>query len=349
MNHVIPLWHGNGSSTGESEYILDIIYSNNIITPKFQSMSEDRQFLIHGLSWLNAAIFTYFRCIVYKYIFKQFKMKQVTQVNILTMVVCFFQHLEVIWGLMTQVLFLWLGKDYTNLMTSWFCIINSIAVNWFWGYSVLGGLGIAIYRIMLIKHQVLVKDIIGRKTLTCIILCCQFLILAFFTVLIIVFDYLWNPLRPPCMYLTDRNTLESIDTYRQSSGNTPFLPYHTVLSVSRFVLCISFELAEIIIYIIFFHHMYKHDNNDRLRKLLGNEIINQRMERNAMSFASLFFSFLVEALFLTMMFISRIFLSNTSLFIVSLNLRKCTLSVIAIVEVLTSCELRPMLFKSAKI
>ena len=115
MNHVIPLWHGNGSSTGESEYILDIIYSNNIITPKFQSMSEDRQFLIHGLSWLNAAIFTYFRCIVYKYIFKQFKMKQVTQVNILTMVVCFFQHLEVIWGLMTQVLFLWLAKTILTL------------------------------------------------------------------------------------------------------------------------------------------------------------------------------------------------------------------------------------------
>ena len=98
MNHMISLWHGNGSSAEEGEFILDLIHSNSIITPKFVSMSEDRQFLIHGLSWLYAAIFTYFRCIVYKYIFKQFKMKQVTQVNILTMVVCFCQHLEVIWG-----------------------------------------------------------------------------------------------------------------------------------------------------------------------------------------------------------------------------------------------------------
>ena len=97
-----------------------------------------------------------------------------------------------------------------------------------------------------------------------------------------------------------------------------YIKHGWVNMTSRFVLFISFKLAEIIIYVIFFHHMYKHDKNDRLRKLLGNEVINQRIQRNAMSFVSLFFSFLVEAMFFTSMFISRMFLSNTSLFIVSL-------------------------------
>ena len=169
-NKTISLGHISLIGTESSECQLNVIKSENVIIPPFLLLPKTGQIIIFCLSWITAAVFTYFRLIVYKYLLKQFKMKEVTVVNVLTMIICCVQHLEVFWYLILQVILLWVGNEYYERITPWLCPIISNMVLIMWCHSVLGGLGIATYRIMLIKHQVLVKDVIGRKRLMCIIL-----------------------------------------------------------------------------------------------------------------------------------------------------------------------------------
>ena len=346
INHTISLGYITEVDTGYDKFQLNIIKSESIVTPQFLSLPKEVQIISSFLYLTNAAIFTYFRFIVYKYLFKQFKMKEVTVVNILTMITCLVQHLEIFWGVMNKLIMLWVGNGYSDLVMPWLCPINSKIGPIMWGYSVLGGLGIATYRILLIKHPVLVKDIIGRKRLMCIILFTELFILAFLVASVPMTNTYWDPVRPPCMYMVPGNILQFIDTYRQSIGMLPFLSYHRMHRIFIFSAYLAFTLSEIIVYVIFFHHIYKHDNNGRLRQLLGHEAIHARNKKNAMSFISLFFSFLVESFMIIFGCICRIFGTKENfLFIAPLFLRKFSFTAMAIVEVVTSSTLRQIMCK----
>ena len=338
-NETISLGHMSLIGTEGGEYQLNVIKSENVITPPFVLLSKTGQIIIHCFSWINALVFTYFRLIVYKYFFKQFKKKEVNSVNVLTMIVCFFQHLEVFWYLILQVILLWVGNEYSERITPWLCLINNNVILIMWCHSALGGLGIATYRIMLIKHDELVKDVIGRKRLMCIILSCEFFILICVVGSLSIRISYWDPIQPPCMYMVPVNMLETLDTYRQSIGNQPFLSYHKMHRISLAFFSIAATLSEVFIYVVFFHHMYKHDNNERLRKLLGNEVISERNRKNAISFLSLFFSFLVELFFLIIVYFFAIFEKKDNVGFI-LPIRTISLAAIAVVEAVTSCALR---------
>ena len=330
MNHTISLGLDSGRIHSESERKLILMDSNSVLIPE----NSDR--IGNAFALVNAAVFTYFRSKVYKYLLKQFRMKELTPINVLTLIVCLVQHLEVGWGLMYEVMMEWVHNGYENQIMPWFCMVSSHFLFSFWGYSALGGLGIAVYRIMLIKHHHLVHETIGRKWLLFIILFSEVLILSLSLAMMSLSDSLWQPIRPPCFHLAKISTLESIDAYNQTFENSSILYFHKIDKVFRGVLFLTPIIAEIFIYVVFFRHLYKHDNNESLKKLLGIEVVKERNMRNAMTFLSLFFSFLVETLFLILIIISQVSAFHHR---APMILRKVTLSAIAIVEVITSREL----------
>ena len=344
-NETISLGRIPSIGTETVECQLNLIKSENVVTPHFVSLSKKEQIMLHCFAWINAAVFTYFRLIVIKYLYKQFKMKEVTSVNILTMIIYLFQHLEVFWYITQQVMMLWVGNDYSEIIPPWYCSLNSNILLFMYIYSVLGGLGVATYRIMLIKHQVLVKDIIGRKRLMFIILSFEFFISMCLIGSFHINDTFWDPVQPPCMYRVPGNVLEFLDTYRQSIGHQSFLSYHNMNRISLLTVNLALTLSEVIIYVIFFHHIYKQDNTETLKKLLGNEVINERNRKNVMSFMSLFFSFLVESFFLIILYLSSNSETKETLFKYPFFVRNISLTAIAAVEVATSNVLRPIMLQ----
>ena len=332
MNRTIILGSNPGNITSDYDWKLTLRDLDSVLIP------EDGSFSNIGTAFaiVNWSIFTYFRGKVYKYLFKQFKMRELTSINVLTLIVCLVQHLEIVWGLPYEVMMTFVHGGYGNQIMPWFCMFSPHVLFFFWGYSSLGGLGIAIYRIMLIKHHHVVHEIIGRKSFMLIIIICQVLILSLSLGLLAASDSFWYPIRPPCFHLAELSTLDIIDVYNQSDGSLSTLEFHIMDKIIRGVLLLVPMIAEIAIYCIFFRHMYKHDNNEGLKKILEVEVVHERNRRNAMTFLSLFFSFLVETLFQILIIISQLTPFHYGL---PMALRKITLTAMAIVEVITSREL----------
>ena len=269
---------------------------------------------------------------------RQYKGKQLTPINVLTLIVCLIQQLEIGWLIFFHVIMIWNGDDQIIFDVVWFKMINFTTLAFMWCYSVLGGLGIAVYRIMLIKYHNVVYTIIGQKFLMYIILFCEFLIVVFtFAVLEIANSLYFVPIQPP-FYTTARiSSLDSMDVYNQALGNPPFLDIHILIKSSVFVFFILLTLVEITIYFVFFRHLYKHDNKESFKKMLGAKAIHERNAKNAMSFISLILSFIVEITFLILM---ALFSFAKNWFLTPIAVRKFTLTAIALVEVMTSKNLR---------
>ena len=225
MNCTISLGLDSGRITSERERMLTFIDKDSVLLPE----NSDRLGNVFAL--VNAAVFTYYRSKVYKYLLKQFRMKELTPINVLTLIVCLVQHLEVGWGLMYEVMMTWVHNGYENQIMPWFCMVSSHFLFSFWGYSALGGLGIAVYRIMLIKHHHLVHEKIGRKWLLFIISLSEVLILSLSLLMLSFSDSLWQPIRPPCFHLAEINTLKSIDAYNQTFGNLSIFNFHKMVKV----------------------------------------------------------------------------------------------------------------------
>ena len=339
MNNTISLGGYKGIGAAEWAIKLTKMQANSIIAPVVPSNDENLQLLILGLSCTNTAAFTYYRYKVYNYIHKRFKGKELTPVDFMTLTVCLIQHSELLWDLIMGVLMMSVTNGYldVNTVMPLFCPFVTHVTTFMWAHSVSGGLCIAIYRIMLIKHQHLVNYVIGKKCLLYIILFCGILFLGFFVVITTFLHSLWNPLRPPCFHLTGISVLESIDAYNQTFGNPPLSYSFVMTQISLVLLFLMLTFTEIIIYCNIFLHLYKHDNKENLKKLLGLEQINQRNMRNVMTLASSFFSFLAEMSFGILIIICLISSSN---YLVPIFLRNFTLTIMAIIEVKTSQNLK---------
>ena len=150
---------------------------------------------------------------------------------------------------------------------NWFCILLIYLYNFNHVYSCIGSLGVSIYRILLIKHHYWLKNIIGEKVVLNVILYGGLL---FTTACILIesfteYDKLIND---TCMLAPKLIILELLDEYEQSRGKQAILGYFVSVRIVLLFIMIFAVLSELVIYIVFFHHMYVHDNKEILRKLL---------------------------------------------------------------------------------
>jgi hypothetical protein len=92
--------------------------------------------------------------------------------------------------------------------------------------------------------------------------------------------------------------------------------------------------------------MYKHDNSQRLRRLLDASVIKRRNKQNALTFFSQFCSFAFEISVISVIFIAIWMGTSQNLLYLSLSvLKKISISGTAMVEVFTSSHLRKNLFR----
>ena len=132
---------------------------------------------------------------------------------------------------------------------------------------------------------------------------------------------------------------------------TPFCGFCQHLSPCYRSYCCCFccndcVVCTMVIYIIFFRIIYKHDNNENLKRFLEPDVIRGRNQRNGITFFGQFCSFVLQMITVIFYMIQVAFkTSENQLFDIFLMIRTTLFAGMAIIEVLTSKNLRSQLVR----
>ena len=318
---------------------IDILSAESVITPEFVSLPSFEQTTLCAFGWLNLAVFSYFRYIVYRHFWNQYKGQDLKHINVLTLFVCLLQHIFFVTFQTHHTLIVAYGIPFEDIIDStWACVPMRLIYSFEQRYSIIGSLGIAVYRILLIKHNDLVKNTFGPKNLVVIILSIGFVM----TVILSVpaFDLL-EPIRPKCMFIPKYNILQILDDYGQSIGLPHVNSLIIWIRVSSWLLLTLFSFFELSIYVGIFYFLYTHDNSEKLRRILDYQCIKARNKKNGVSFFAHFCSFVIELLLMigcvTALRFGR---SNNFVYPFLTTLKKICLTSMAVIEVVASSTLR---------
>ena len=146
-----------------------------------------------------------------------------------------------------------------------------------------------------------------------------------------------NGIISSCMLIPRDEMLDLLDEYVQSLGRPPlkenFELYIALLSLAGILITV----IEICIYTCFFHHLYKHQNSEKIIRLLDQETIKRRNKRNAVSFFGQFCSFCIEISLMIVILLVTANKQHTTLFFF---VKFTGFTLMATIDVLTSNLLR---------
>ena len=321
--------------------------------------SNYKLWMIFGLCWLIFGIASYFKQVFYSYIFDQYKQKQFKPIDLMSLLVAIIQHISILVMTIRFSLIFLFGTTMEHLDGGWFCSLSKILVRFDIVYLYIGGLGIAIYRLLLIKYGTWIELHVGKKTSLFTILSGGFIITISMVVILCSNDY-EKIMIGQCLHHPYTSLLQVLDSYGQSRGHFSVYSSWWITRIVFSLTAICSTTTEIVLYIIIFRFIYKKDNSEGLRRLLEPRCIRQRNKTNAITFFGQFCSFLVEFSYgMLLLRLSSKKLSfdeehsfdekhNFELPLQAFFIKLVGFTTISIVEVLTSSLLRQRLLKRKK-
>ena len=254
---------------------------------------------------LSLLVGCYFKSALYVYMYEKRKTLSERPINVLLLVQAIVQHL--ISTLMIIFYVFGLNSDTAiseHLGAEAWCNIVFHAGNYGFSYRVVGGLGIACYRLLYLFASDWVKYKIGSDILLYLTLSLSFTIP---TGLILGFatgngpasrkQAGWNL----CIGKSEelRNVLHEYSILR---GTT--IPEAEHIPKIMVLIALLFVVAELVSYVVFFGHYYLHDREMLRKKILKADEIKRRNQKNAITFLGQFWTFLTECIMLILIFIS---------------------------------------------
>ena len=335
-NKTVYLSYVNGEDIDLFDPSIDLEDIQQVIEPVLWNLPNYLQILISVTGWCLILIGSYFRLIVYKHLFKEYNAKQLTSINVLTIVYCFIQHSAVLSYQIYETLVVSYSGNLQNFAGYWFCNGVRFVFGYEMVYSIVGGFGMALYRILLIKYDQFIKYKIGENSLLWAILLSGLLFVLFVIIMFIVADDM-GFMSENCIMSPGSEVLDILGNYQRSSGFLPTYFYWKQFRSFLILAMSSITLSEIAIYISFFYHLYKHDNSPSIRSLLEPKVIKSRNKKNALTFFSQFCTFVFEISFLMLMVFAALVSHNSKeKFVIGILLKKTAFASISAVEVLTS-------------
>ena len=310
--------------------------------------------IVCGIAWCFILIASYFRYILYSYLCRKYREKQMTSIDVLILVHSIIQHLANI----SRILFftLLLSQDASAEYWDWkmdntgkfFCVLFKITIAFEHYYSCTGSLGIAIFRMMYIQFDTLIKDIIGASNLLKIILFGGLGLTGLFVYTLFLNDY-EHLLMEHCHMPANLYLLRILDEYEQGKGGLSIYEYFIYPRIAIGGILLLITISELVIYIIIFRFIYLQDNTEMLRALLEPQVIRKRNETNAITFFGQFCSFLFEvSVWMIFTFAMLVGKGSVLLLAVFSILRTIFFTCMTIIEVMTSSSLRSFLYEKLR-
>ena len=336
------------SVENRADFVIHIIRASDAMMDSILGIPKTSQWVLLGICWIIILIGSYFKYIVYKYLYLKHKLKDFKPINILILINAIIDHLTVLSLALTYTLVIITETSLKDLTGPWFCYPVTIMYRFGIFYAFGGELGIAVYRTFLVRFDIQVKYIIGEEKLFYGILCSGLCMAALFTVLVSITDY-ENLFSQTCTIIQPdkRQVLQLLDNYEQGLGRPSIYRYWRDVRIIIGGFLALTTTTQIIIYFIFFRHIYKHDNTERLRRLLGTDAITLRNRVNATTFFGEFCSFIFNLTFVLFIHLA-VWVGNNEngLVGIAVMVGGTTFSGQSVLKVFTSVPLRRTLFKA---
>ena len=245
---------------------------------------------------ISLIIGSFFKCITYSYVVlanKQNRGWMHRPINVLIVTSSIIHHITHIWMWIWYVVEMMSESSVSDAVGPYMCQVIQVIGLYGLGYLTVGSLGIAIYRVLYIRHEDVVKYVIGEKLLLFIIL---FLSLTVCGVLVFVYNLETNSHRfglNMCRGISGTHAQVLID-YEISRGH--HLLDTTYLQTIVVSIILAMQCTELSMYVWFFHHRYTNDNGS-IKKVLTEDVIRARNIKNVGTFLGQFYGFVMEYAF----------------------------------------------------
>ena len=335
----------------ENQFFLQVLSAENAMMDEILGLPKYAQWILIVLAWMLALVTTYFRSILYSHLIQKYRKKEFNAINILIFVDAILEQSTLFTFALSYSLIVVFDAPLKTIVGPLFCYPVTLHYRFVTFYSALGSLGISIYRILLLKHEVLVKYTIGLENTMYIILASGISLAAIWTYLISITDY-EVLFKKTCTIIQPekRMVLDLLNLYELSRGNPSIYAYWRNVRIPLSLCLILITIAQIVIYVIFFHHMYTHDNAESLRRLLDENVIKLRNRRNGITFLGHFFSFVFELTFNILLHLA-VWMGDKENGLILVTVGAAGISSLggSIVEVLTSPTLKEALFRKKNV
>ena len=246
------------------------------------------------LMFVSLSIGSYFKCILYQFIYSHKRDWMHRPINVLTLTSAIIHHVTHISSGTWHALVCLVDTPLGHFVGDDICWVMMVIGVYGIVYLSVGSFWIAIYRTLYIKCESWVKYVIGEKMLLMIVLFLSIGISGIICFLHVIEDNGHRTGYNMCTGLSVTQT-ELLMEYGYSRGDEPITT--TYLGKLTTLSCITFQLIEFVLYLWFFYHRYKNDNGN-IGKLIRQEDVQQRNAKNAGTFLGQFYGFIVEYSFL---------------------------------------------------
>ena len=260
------------------------------------SLALDIKIVIIVILTISLLTGSFFKCVMYGYVFlanKQNRGWMHRPINVLTLTSAVIHHFTHFWLWIWYVVEMFDDTPVSKSVGSFQCHLNQWIGLFGLGYLSVGSLGIAVYRVLYLKHEEWVKYVIGERILLALVLSISFILCA---LLVFLYDLETNSHRfgrNMCNGVSGTQAQIMID-YDLSRGKMLITTTYIQKTVVSIVL--GMQCTEFIIYIWFFRLRYKNDNGN-IKKLLTEDVIHARNMKNIGTFLGQAYAFITEYAF----------------------------------------------------
>ena len=219
----------NSINLGKIDYSINdqidvnIIDENDSMRPFYLRAVGRYIWFVCWVGWILAVIGSYFRYILYSFIFNKYKTRQLIPIDVLIFVSASIQHLTNLGRMIFYTIMISEGlkSDHWDWKVDeiGFLLCSFLRFSLFFElyYSCVGSLGISIYHILYIKHDDFVKYKVGEWNLLVLILIGGILLTALLTLMTFMNDY-EKLLTENCHVPANHNILLALDEYKIAGG-----------------------------------------------------------------------------------------------------------------------------------
>ena len=294
-----------------AENISDVVYLKQVHFEKsaIADLPQLQEWILSAILIASVVIGSYCNSSIYQYMVEKYKNKSQTAIDTLILVTTVTQHLISIF--LTLILTAGISFDitYSDYVGELGCELIWYSTIYCGAYRTFGSLGIAIFRVLLLKASHWIHKF-DQKGVACFIL-----LLSIATSVCITIGFgtgngpasrkraVWNWCKGK-----SENMTEVLDDYALTSG--------TISDESEIFVKITLmglhigNFAELGCNAIFFLHFYLHDKGLFRKKIIKEPEFTRRIQKNCMSFMAQFYGFNVECLTYGYFQINRLLLRN---------------------------------------
>ena len=298
----IPIVRSTGSNYSAKEFpvgfenILIISDISNQEIPLVSFPSYIKRILAIAMV-ASLIIGSYYKYIMYSYVWTTNRKNSGWMhrpINILTVTSAVVHHFTHLWMGISLAMILTMETSMADAIDGRFCQITYIFAIYGLAYLTVGSFGISLYRVIYIKREQWIKQVVGEKRLLGIVLAFCLILSGILVGLFTLETIKERTFLNVCFHLSTLEVQIMIE-YQLSRGSQILTT--TVLRKISMIICIGIQAIELGIFIWFFYTRYKKDNG-KIKRLLTQENIRDRNIKNVTTFVGQFYGFLVEYAFM---------------------------------------------------